>query len=114
MIMDQNENLNIYLELYEQTKDKTKLILSLKDLCISHEYNANVSDDEHVPQNTITSPEDSALISRKKNRKSNIDRDNQNMPQMFGNQVQSCEEGLSPKVSFTKNKAKNEFDSDES
>lgn len=62
----------------------------------------------------MSSPGDAALMRMKKRRNSGKavepKQPKKEEPKLFGNTVQACEEGLSPKLTFTKNK----FDKDES
>ena len=62
----------------------------------------------------LSSPGDAALMRMKKRKKQ---KENEkvapvNEVKIFGNTVQMCEEGLSPKISFTKKKYRKDEDSD--
>jgi hypothetical protein len=103
MVINQDPELgNLYM-LYDKTKDSNKFIQNLKNLCNG---NLQVVNDEDMKK-ILSSPEDSRLVKRKK---AKAQKAPVKAPEMFGGSVQVCEEGLSPKVTFTKRK----FDDDES
>lgn len=101
MVINQNPELgNLYME-YEKTKDTNKFVQNLKYLCNG---NYQVVNDEEANnlKKILSSPEDSRLVKRKKAK--NAQKPQVKAPEMFGDSVQTCEEGLSPKITFTKRK----------
>jgi hypothetical protein len=99
MVMAQNPDLNILYAEFDKTKDTAKFIQNLKALSNG---TLQVNDVEQVDlTNILSSPEDSRLQKRKK---AKAMKQPVKAPEMFGDSVQCCDEGLSPKVTFTKRK----------
>ncbi len=110
MVISQNPELgNLYAE-YEKSKDTTQFIQNLKSLSNG---TLNTNEDDQTNINTLlSSPEDSRLVKRKKAKAKKIE---SKAPEMFGGSVQSCEEGMSPKITFTKRKYQDdEYEQDDS
>jgi hypothetical protein len=109
MVINQNPELShLYID-YEKTKDSNKFVQNLKALCNG---TLNQEIDPNDLKNIMSSPEDSRLVKRKK---AKAQKNPVKTPDMFGGSVQHCEEGLSPKITFTKRKYDDdEFDEDES
>jgi hypothetical protein len=107
MVINQNPELsNLYIE-YEKTKDSNKFAQSLKALCNG---TLNQEIDPNDLKNILSSPEDSRLVKRKK---AKAQKNPVKTPEMFGDTVQHCQEGLSPKITFTKRKYGDDDDSEE-
>lgn len=99
-MLSQNPELNSLYEEYDKTKDSMKFIQALKDLS-SLNLNPNNEEDQQKIKELLSSPEDSRLVKKKRAKAKQAE---VKAPQMFGSSVQECEEGLSPKVTFTKKK----------
>ena len=94
--MTENPELEkLYLE-YHKSKDSVKFIQRLKGLCRGETLDDEVQNSLQVG---LSSPEDERLVKRKK---AKAQKNQLKAPEMFGDTVQTCEEGLSPKVTFTK------------
>jgi hypothetical protein len=84
-----------YIE-YDQTKDSVKFVQKMKALCRG-EFSED--DAQKALQVGLSSPEDERLVKRKK---AKAQKNQVKAPEMFGDTVQSCQEGLSPKVTFNR------------
>ncbi len=93
---------NFYQEL-QKTDDPSILIKSLKQIING---GTNKEEEEFDPK-LLSSPEDSRLINRKKakGKKRGI-----KPPEMFADNIQQCEEGMSPKLTFSRKKKNIEED----
>ncbi len=61
----------------------------------------------------MSSPGDAALLRKKKRINKEKTKSVKKAPEFFGNTVQMCEEGLSPKVAFTRNYGKSNKNDDD-
>jgi hypothetical protein len=106
VIIAQNPELNTFYEEYNKTQDSAKLIKNLKAF-INGTLQVHTDEQVDALKNILSSPEDSRLVKRKKAKGKKT---NQKTPEMFGDSVQVCEEGLSPKITFSKRKYNEEFE----
>ena len=107
MIINNNPEIDNLYEQYEKSKDSVKFIQSLKALS-----NGTLGSNDEDPNlnNVISSPEDSRLVNRKKAKaKKN---ETVKSPEIFGESVQNCEVGNSPKISLHRRNFDDEEESD--
>ena len=102
MVISENVDLMVFYEENTKTHDTTKFIQTLKALC-----NGTLQVNDDALKNILSSPEDSRLVKRKKAKAKKVPT---KAPEMFGDSVQNCEEGLSPKITFTKRKYDLEYE----
>lgn len=118
MIITQNQALEPLYDQYNSSGDSQAFIVSaqalVQGLGTPNEVAQESSEDDQKKKNDImSSPNDAALMRMKKRRNSKqLSKKEVKAPEMFGGSVQQCEEGLSPKVSFTKKFKKDEDDDD--
>jgi len=118
LVMSQSQAVMNCYEQYEKSKNAAQLINDLKNLCTETEKDD--SSDEEAKEKTrdtvdiLSSPGDNGLMRMKKRRKSNkVTTPQEVQPQMFGNNVQSCDPGLSPKIIFDKRARREAEESDD-
>jgi hypothetical protein len=94
------------------------MINSLKHLCIEdnsdEETQTKTIESVNIDVNQLSSPGDAALMRMKKKKKQK-EPEPMSSPsglKIFGNKVEMCEEGLSPKITFTKKNYRKDSESD--
>lgn len=94
--MTENPDLERLYTEYYKSKDSVKFVQKLKALCRGENLDEDI---QKTLQVGLSSPEDERLVKRKK---AKAQKNQVKAPEMFGDSVQTCEEGLSPKVTFSR------------
>jgi hypothetical protein len=115
LLFSANPNVNILCQKYDKSKDRDGLIQGLKKI-VNSEKNETFSEEDSEPEefdkqkiaNDVTSsPFDDRMGKIKRDRLKKKMKEIKQQPNQiafFGSSVMACEEGLSPKVVFKKNK----------
>ena len=114
LLFSHKSDINEILDDYEQTKNYDNLITSLKNLCIDEESEIKAKETDNINIDQLSSPGDAAIM-RMKKRKKHREPEPMSSPsglKIFGNKVEMCEEGLSPKITFTRKNYRKDSESD--